>query len=125
MRKLSLTLIAVVAITVAAIRAQETVVLTPPFSQADQEHTKWIDQVMANIATIKPGMTRQDLLSIFNTEGGLSSRTQRRYVYKHCPHIKVDVEFAPVDGVPFPSDEKPQDQIVKISRPFLEYSIMD
>jgi transposase InsO family protein len=45
---------------------------------------------------IKPGMTREDVLRVFTTEGGLSFRTQQTYVLKGCPYIHVDVEFSPV-----------------------------
>ncbi len=92
-------------------------------SVIDQEHTKWIDKVMRTIQTIKPGMVRGDLKKMFAEEGGLSARRQRKYVYKTCPYIKVDVEFAPSDNDM--STEKPEDKIVSISRPYLEYSIMD
>ena len=88
----------------------------------DREHTQWVDHVMRSISAIKPGMTRKDLFRIFVEEGGLSSRSQRRCVYKHCPYIKVDVEFSTADDQP---DESPNDKIVKISRPYLEYSIFD
>jgi hypothetical protein len=65
--------------------------------QIDQEHTQWIQKVMNSISTIKPGMTRKDLSRVFTTEGGLSTRSERRYVYKHCQNIKVDIQFSPVD----------------------------
>src|ERR1700684_165522 len=95
-------------------------------TRVEDEHRKWIDQVLQSIATIKPGMTRQNLLKIFGEEGGLSTRTQRKYVYKQCPSIKVDVEFSPVDaagdGKTRQYEENPDDKIVKISRPYLEYS---
>ena len=81
--------------------------------------------------TIKPGMTRQDLLRVFTTEGGLSNRWQRTYVSRDCPYFKVDVEFtllgnpdknsegrvAPVEG--------PDDIIHKMSRPYLQFSVTD
>jgi hypothetical protein len=43
--------------------------------------------------SIKPGMTRADLQKVFTTEGGISMRVQRTYVYRNCPYCKVDVEF--------------------------------
>lgn len=90
-----------------------------------REHTKWIASVMDSISTIKPGMTREDLLKAFTTEGGLSFRLQRTYVYKECPYIKVTVQFEaaanPDDGL----TEMPEDRIVKISEPFLQYSVTD
>jgi hypothetical protein len=114
---------------VAGFPAQEAAIEAHGRSQIDQEHTKWIDHVMRTISTIKPGMTRKDLLGMLTGEGGISTRTQRRYVYKHCPYIKLDVEFSPTEQ---PDDagqaeyyESPDDKIVKISRPYLEYSIMD
>jgi hypothetical protein len=127
MRKLALTLLVALA-TIASTQAQEVVINSPAQAQVDEEHTKWVDHVMRSIATIKPGMTRQDLLQVFAEEGGLSTRTRRTYVYKHCPHIKVEVDFSPVEDLSrnhAPTAENPADRIVKISRPFLEYSIMD
>ena len=94
-------------------------------TDADEEHTKWIAAVMDSITTIKPGMKREDLLKVFTTEGGLSFRLRRTYVYKECPYIKVNVEFEaaanPDDGF----TEMPEDRIVKISMPFLQYSVAD
>jgi hypothetical protein len=74
-------------------------------------------------------MTRKELARVFAEEGALSTRTRRRYVYKHCPYIKVEIEFSPV-GEPDLVDgnvttESHADVILKISQPFLEYSIAD
>lgn len=128
MRKLVLILLAFLTLTIIFVQAQEAAINSPARIQADEEHTKWIDHVMRSIATIKPGMTRKDLFRIFKEEGGLSTSTQRRYVYKGCPYIKVDVKFFPVGETAAdqtPVTENPADKIVEISRPFLEYSIMD
>jgi len=80
---------------------------------------------------IKVGMTRADLLKVFTTEGGLSTGLQRKFVYRDCPYIKVDVEFEPV-GRPARDrngrvtlEEDRRDIITKISQPYLEWSIMD
>jgi hypothetical protein len=94
-------------------------------SEMDVEHTKWIDGVMRSILTIKPGATRKDLLTIFTEEGGISSRTHRKYVYNQCPYIKVDVEFAPIGKQDQPFIEMPEDKVITISRPYLEYGIFD
>ncbi len=92
-------------------------------SSTDEEHEKWIASVLGQIETIKPGMTRGDLAKIFGEEGGLSIRSQRKCVFKGCPYIKVDVVFTPSDNDQ--TTEKPEDRIVSISRPFLEYTIAD
>jgi hypothetical protein len=127
MRKLAWTILAVLVMTAAGVPAQETVIDARGRGPIDREHTKWIDHVMRSISTIKPGMTRKDIFTVFTEEGGLSTRTQRRYVYKHCPYIKVDVEFShtDIDAGPDATTENPDDKIVKVSRPYLEYSIMD
>jgi hypothetical protein len=128
MAKLLCTLLVVLVTAVGGAPAQQNVIDAQNRAPIDQEHTQWIDHVMRSISTIKPGMTRKDLFSVFSEEGGLSTRTQRRYVYKHCPYVKVDVEFSAVNHVDENQDgltEKPEDRIVKISRPYLEYSIMD
>jgi hypothetical protein len=94
-------------------------------TECNQEHTKWIASVMDSIQTIKPGITRQDLLELFTTEGGLSNRLRRTFVYKQCPYIKVSVEFEASANPEDELTEMPEDRIAKISLPFLQYSITD
>ncbi len=122
------TLLVVLVATAAGVPAQEFAIDAQSPVQTDREHTEWIDQVMRSIATIKPGMARKELFNVFAGEGGLSTRTRRMYVYKLCPYIKVEVELSPVNGIgtrQATTHEDPDDKIVKISRPYLEYSIMD
>ncbi len=90
-------------------------------AQVDEEHTKWIDNTLRSIQKIKVGQSRSDLRKLFTTEGGLSWPSQRTYVYRHCPYIKVDVKFA----LTIPGEEQPTDKIVEISRPYLDWSVAD
>jgi hypothetical protein len=97
----------------------------------EKDHTAWVAESLKRMQTIKPGMTRTDLLKVFTTEGCLSTGLQRTFVSQECPYFKVDVEFEAV-GRPSRDDngrvtlvEGSQDIIVKISRPYLEFSIMD
>lgn len=87
-----------------------------------RQETLWIDKVLREISTIRAGMSRKDLLKVFREEGGLSTRTQRTYVFRECPYIKVDAVFSAVGGGLSESDE---DKLISISRPYLAYSIMD
>lgn len=97
-----------------------------PYSEAlNAERTKWIAKVMHQIETIRPGMQRKDLDAYFTTEGGLSTRTEQRYVSRECPFIKVDVRFKEPDATHKNIWEDPEDIIESISRPYLEWSIMD
>lgn len=84
----------------------------------DWGHAQWLGNVLAWIDTIKPGMTRSDLLRVFSTEGGFSTRTHRTYVLKQCPTIKVDVAFS-VSG------NEAEDKITQISKPYLDYGHYD
>ena len=90
--------------------------------QGLENRTEWISECIKRIQSIKPGATRAELLKVFTTEGGLSTRSWRTYVYRQCPYIKVDVEFKAIDDDRY---EKPGDIITKISRPYLEWSIMN
>ena len=90
-------------------------------SRFDEKQTEWIAGVLKATQSVQVGMSRSDLLKIFTTEGGISTPSQRTYVYRECPYIKVDVKFAAAS----PSEEFPNDRIVKISRPYLAFSVMD
>jgi hypothetical protein len=57
------------------------------------DHTAWVASVLKRMETIKTGMTRSTLLTVFTTEGGLSTVSHRTYVSRECPYFKVDVEF--------------------------------
>ena len=88
--------------------------------QRDAGLTMRIDEVLREMSTIKVGMTRRELGTVFTTEGGLSTASQRTYVYRQCPYVKVDVEFEPVG-----SREADEDIIARISRPYLAWSVID
>jgi hypothetical protein len=106
-------------------RIREALKAGDKLTEAELSHTEWLAKAQREMATIKPGMTRADLLKVFQEEGGLSTRTQRRYVYRGSLYIKVDVTF---EAVGVPGDklaEAPKDKITKISKPFLEWSIID
>lgn len=96
-----------------------------------RDHLAWVERVLVRMKKIKPGMTRGELLTVFTTEGGLSTALQRTYVSRDCPYFKVDVEFAAVGRPSRDSDgrvtrvESDKDRIVKLSRPYLDFSILD
>jgi len=99
--------------------------------QFPQDHVAWVAQALKRIQTIKPGMTREAVLTVFNTEGGLSTGLQRTFVSRDCPYFKVDVEFQAV-GRPNQDRsgrvtlvESSRDIILNISRPYLQFTIAD
>lgn len=105
-------------------RSQNAISERPAISEDNKDHIEWIVQGLKEIQKIKPGMVRSQLLAIFTVEGGISTRTNRTYVWRRCRYIKVDVEFKPVGDVRS-HDESSSDVIVKISRPYLQWSIAD
>ncbi len=95
------------------------------FKAFNSPNTGWVEASLQQMQTVKVGMTRAKLAKFFMTEGGLSTRTWRRYVYRECPLIKVDVEFKSVGTSKKPYLESGDDVITKISKPFLEERIMN
>ena|SRR5215469_3059671 len=96
-----------------------------------QSHVDWVSEALKRMQTIEPGMTREQLLEVFTTEGGLSTGLQRTYVSRNCPFFKVDVSFEPV-GRPARDqegcvtlEEDARDVIRSLSKPYLQFSIMD
>jgi hypothetical protein len=96
----------------------------PTSTAYDSEAVRWIAASLTDMQGINVGMTRAEMLKVFMEEGGISNRHWRRYVYRKCGYIKVDVGFAPANN-PDNTDESPEDRITKISQPFLEWAIRD
>jgi hypothetical protein len=98
---------------------------------SSQGHVTWVAEALKRIQTIKSGMTREDLLKVFTTEGGLYTGRRRTFVSRDCSYFKVDVEFKAVGRRDRDDDgrltvvEGSQDIIVKISRAYLQFSILD
>ena len=83
-----------------------------------------VERALRDFNSVKVGMTRSQLEKNFSTEGGLSRRQSRTYVYRDCGYIKVDVRFQPVEA-PTATKEFPTDKISAISRPYLANRILD
>ena len=99
--------------------------------QDSANHLAWVVQVLTRMQTVKIGMTRKALLTVFTTEGGLSNGLQRTFVSRDCPYFKVDVEFQAV-GRPSRDEEgrvtlveNDDDVILKISVPYLQFAVFD
>ena len=102
--------------------------LSASTARDDREASKrieWVGKSLKEMEAIKVGMTRAELLKVFTGEGGLSTRSQQTYVYRECPYFKVDVRFEPVGGARGNDFVSPDDKIVTISRPYLDWSVLD
>jgi hypothetical protein len=61
--------------------------------KTEQEHWNYLEELWKEASKIKPGLTRAELLKLFIPDGGLQELLPKRYVMRHCPYIKVTVEF--------------------------------
>jgi hypothetical protein len=99
--------------------------------QAPQDHVAWVAESLKHMLAIKPGMSRDQLLRVFSSEGGISTALQRTFVSRDCPFFKVDVTFHRATGFNTNTNrnemlrELDSDVIASVSRPYLEFSIMD
>src|SRR5438876_554665 len=100
-------------------------VATHADTSVDKDLTKQISDILKKCQKIKPGMTRAELSKVFTTEGGLSTSTHRTYVYRGCPYIKVDVDLILSDPKQDVFKERPTDTISRISKPYLDWSVID
>jgi hypothetical protein len=71
-----------------AARARQT---TPP-----DGHVAWVADALRRMQTIKPGMTRKELLLVFTKEGGLSTRLHRTFVSRDCPYSRRTSTLKPL-----------------------------
>lgn len=97
----------------------------------DGDHDAWVGEALMRMQTIKPSMTRDDLLGMFTVEGGWSTALWRTFVWRDCPYFKVDVTFRHAAGRKLKDREDAvlseygDDVIVTISKPYLEGFIAD
>jgi len=99
--------------------------------EGKRAHIAWVAEALKRMETVHPGMTRKDLFTAFKIEGGLSTGLRRVFVSRDCPYFKVDVEFQAVGRPAQDADgrvtliESDEDIILKISTPYLQFSIVD
>jgi hypothetical protein len=91
----------------------------------DQVLSVRIADLLLECKPIVPGVTREQLLKVFMAEGGLSSAMQQRFVHRRCPYIKLDVEFKLSDPKQKALEERLTDTVRKVSKPYLDWSIVD
>lgn len=100
-------------------------------NDSSSDHVAWVAESLKRMLTVKPGMSRDQLLLVFSTEGGISTALQRTFVSRDCPFFKVDVAFRratnPDEGAARKDllVERGDDLVTTISRPYLQFSIMD
>jgi hypothetical protein len=100
--------------------------LTPIQDPDEKAHQQWLEARYQEATSIKPGMTRADLLKLFTEDGGFQAgriSTPSRYVLKSCYLIKIEVKFdKPMAQSAAPNNEM---RIVEVSKPYLEHMYLD
>ena len=122
-----------VLLSIIAIGAWNSVGLTRSARQEPcyKDHQAWVTHILRKMETIKTGMTREELLKVFTTEGGLSTGLHRTFISRDCSYFKVDVDFDAVGRPNRDEDgrvtlvEDTRDIIFKVSRPYVQGAIVD
>jgi hypothetical protein len=117
----------------AAIGGAKTLQASPAEDEAQsyKAHMAWVAKVLIRMKTIQPGMARETLLTVFTTEGGISTGLRRTFISRDCPYFKVDVEFQAVGRPNHDHDgrvtlvEGDEDIILKVSTPYLQFVTAD
>lgn len=91
----------------------------------EQDHVQWLYDRIKEAKSITAGMSRADLLKVFDRESGPQVSPARTYVLKSCFLIKVDVEFDISASRPRESIPDKDLKIKTISEPYLGYVVLD
>jgi len=97
----------------------------PAQTANDQAHQQWLEERYKEATSIKPGMTRADLLKLFEEDGGLQTIPAGRYVLKSCRLIQIGVKFDTAYGVNYKPTSDENLKIVEVSKPYLERMAVD
>jgi len=92
----------------------------------DWRNDRWVQDSLMAMQSIRPGMTRADLMKVFEYPGGLWPSPCPTYEFQGCRFFKVDVTFKHFDrDADGRAIEKPTDVIETISKPYLGEVAMD
>ena len=97
----------------------------PAQTANDQAHQQWLEERYKEATSITPGMSRADLLKLFDEEAGVQSIPAARYVLKSCRLIKVEVKFDTKYGVNYKPMPDKNLKIAEVSKPYLERMVID
>jgi hypothetical protein len=67
-----------------------------------------LQQALADYQQLKVGMTRRELETNFQPDGGLQFTGSTRYLYKKCLLLQIKVDFAAIESakqLPSPADK--------------------
>ena len=104
-----------------------------PFAFAEElgtvanQNEKWVADALRRMQSIKVGMTRADLLRVFQNAGGAYAVPPEVFSYRDCHYFKMTVTFNDKRGRPKQdrdgrpsSPTAPDDVIATLSKPYIE-----
>jgi len=94
-------------------------------SQASQNPRQWLEERYTEATSIREGMSRAELMKVFEEDGGLQRIPAGRYVLRSCRMIKVEAEFEVEYGQAYKVKPDEELKIRVISKPYLEYMHTD
>jgi hypothetical protein len=94
-------------------------------NELEEARRQWLYERYAEATSIKPGMSRADLLRFFEEDGGLQSIPATRYMLKSCNMIQIEVKFDTEYGQAYKEKPDADLKITKVSQPYLKYPSMD
>lgn len=96
-------------------------------SPEDAGLSQLVESVLHDLDTLRPGMSRSALTTLLMEDGGLQFFGEARYDYRLCHSIKIDVKFkraTKTNDEPM-REERDDDIIVEISKPYLQHPFYD
>jgi hypothetical protein len=70
-------------------------------------------------------MTRANVERLFHVEGGIQAASSVRYLYPKCSAIHLDVTYSVKLDAEGRDLSSPDDKILSVSRPYLDYDHVD
>jgi hypothetical protein len=95
--------------------------------QADKQDQSenLIKEAISIAGNLKEGSIRSEVERDFELDGGIQSRGLSRYMLKKCHLIKIDVTFSKDKNSGTWIVGSPDDKVTSVSKPYLEYPVMD
>jgi hypothetical protein len=109
---------------IATVTFGSAAIQSPKRQAAPGDCCQMVQQALTAAKNIKLGMTRRDVEKAFQLDGGLVFPTETRYTYADCPFIKIDVTFKS-SKPDFGGGFDPADEVVQVSKPYLEGPFAD
>ncbi|HKI26418.1 MAG TPA: IPT/TIG domain-containing protein [Candidatus Sulfotelmatobacter sp.] len=94
-------------------------------AESESRDCAMVVEALNAAARLRAGMVRADVEKDFELDGGLSVQDKGTFTYRRCHYIKVDVEFRVHKNESAPYTFSPQDEVLKISKPYLAYPLSD